>query len=167
MSVKKEPNKNKNSLPIPVYLITIIIFLIAGSFMISFFIGIYETSNSNLEDLIMQEDPKKAEEFKLRFENRGIEYNETTLRYLMIFGTIFILAISIFSFILGYSFLCQKNWARITIITFSFISAAMSLIALLFGNLWSSWNVLISLIIPIYLLKSKRVKDIFIKNKEK
>lgn len=160
-SKSKRPLK-KAKLPVPVYIISIILFATAAYLIISSFIGIYELLTKDIDDML-GDDPKKLEELKLKFENRDIEYSEGMLKTLLVVGIVFMEAIGIFIIILGISLLYRKNWARIIVIVLAFIFAAINLIAALFGDFISLVDFIILTVVAVYLLISKEVKKVYVK----
>ena len=106
-------------------------------------------------------------EYKIRFENKGMEFNEDVLKMMYVFGSIVGLIFVGFFVFLAVQLWRGKNWARITVIVFSFISAFFSFISLLSGNLFSTIDFIISLIIALYLMLDKKVYHAFnVKEKE-
>ncbi len=155
----------KMSPPMSIKIIATLIIILSIWFIIFSVISFTSTLTSeSLLQEINDENPKMAEEFQLRFENRGFDYNESTVLSLFIFGSIASLVMSLFVCSLGVLLWKGKNWARITIIVVSFFLAFGSLITILGGDFYSIVDLGVLLFIGIFLLVNKNVKN-FIKKK--
>ena len=106
-------------------------------------------------------DEKQAEEFRLRFENRGLEYTENSLMVFAAIGILMGVAFAAFIIVVGVKLWQGRNWARITVIVISFVFASFSLLSVLLGEYWTFVDLAIDLIIGIYLLVSTEAKRYF------
>ena len=81
---------------------------------------------------------------------------------LFIIGAIIIIVLGILSFFIGRGLWKGRNWARILVVIFSFISVLIAIVSMIQGNILSNIiTLVISLVIGGYLLFSNNVKETF------
>lgn len=80
---------------------------------------------------------------------------------------IFMILFSIISFILAYFLLKKNNWARIAIIGISILMIIGGIISIIEGSYLSIANLLFNLLIVLYLIMNKKVKESFTKTIKK
>src|SRR3989344_5209297 len=97
MSIKR---KKQKKLPWAIYVIAIVLILYSLYLMISGFIGFYSMFSSG--GISEQLSESQKEEYKLRFENRGFDYNESTLTVFALFGLIIMTLFEVFFIVVGF-----------------------------------------------------------------
>ena len=149
-------------MPLMVKIISIIIFLSAVWIIGGIILSLLPILDSGtILQQVIEEDPD-AEELRLKFENDGIEFNESNLYLLLGFGYVLMFAFGTFLILLGVFLWKGKNWARITIIVLAFIWVFFGLFGLVIRfDIFNMIDTGISLLIGVYLLVSKNVKHAF------
>ena len=156
MSIKR---KKQKKLPWAIYVIAIVLILYSLYLMISGFIGFYSMFSSG--GISEQLSESQKEEYKLRFENRGFDYNESTLTVFALFGLIIMTLFEVFFIVVGFGLLARKNWARISAIVIFYLNVLISLIGVFLLDITSFLHLGISLLFGTYLLISPKVKSVF------
>lgn len=160
-------DKDKLKIPLGVYIISIILLIIVLYWIISIIMIVIEMGSWNYEEL-QKQNPEKAQELKYRLESRGMEYNDNSIKILVLIGIIALLPLIILLLVIVIGIWKRKNWARITTIVVSMIFAGFSLFALIgsiaLGNQIDIKDPLISLVLfgmGFYLLFDKFIKEYF------
>lgn len=157
----------KTNVPIPVKIISILAIVWSLYFISGVVIGQLSARDGSLIDTIQQEDPNKAEELRLRTENRGIAFNEGNLGKLLLFGGIFaILLLGLPQLLIGIGLWYGKNIARLWAIGFATFFALGALMGIFIDTgIREVFDFLIYSGIGTYLLINKKVKKTFKKSK--
>jgi hypothetical protein len=148
--------------PLGVSIISAVFIIFSLYLIVSSIVSMAVLSKSGVRGLFGGESSSKFQEFRLALENGGMEYNESNLAGLINLGMIITIIFSVFLFISGLYLLFRKNWARISLITLSYIFAFLNF-AGLFANptIISVIYLVIEVAIGTYLLRNKEVKLIF------
>jgi len=153
----------EKKLPIGVYVVVIILFILAGYLI---FLGISSWHKYYFNPPVM--NSSQVSDIKARFEARGLTYDEEKLNHTIAWTGLFPgLIVGLFFVFAGISLLRKKNWARKTIIVISLIICLMEIIAIIsFTRLREILYAVVGLCVGIYLLFNKKVKLAFIINKK-
>jgi hypothetical protein len=144
-------------LPVGVYVITIILFILAAYFI---FLGVSTWNKYYFNPPVMNSSQL---EINSKLEAQGLPDLNQLIAWAGLFPA---LVLSLFITLVGVFLLYKKNWARWTTIV---ISLFVGLIGLLmtFGNWTNLPYAVIGLAMGIYLLSSRKVKSVFIFNKKR
>ena len=145
-------------IPSGVKIISILIILLASWLIVSNIISLVEITQKGVLGSI---DESRFQEYKLRFENRGMNFNENNLFRIFMIGFAFMFLIGILFLIVGIKLWQGAIWARIIIVAIAFTITLFSFISVIMGSILGFLEFGISFLIGLYLLLNKKVRIAF------
>ena len=161
----------KKSKPILIKIISILIALFSIYSLIMTLIFSLEIINTkNITETIYSKAQNETQELQQVMEATGISFNNQNVKVLILIVLLSQLLIYTGILFLVYNFYNAKNWARITLLIFSYFIAVIIMLRTIVSGFTSPLilaKLIISLLIAIYLSFNKEIRAFFLKKGKK